>query len=98
MEDASNIVAFPGTENSSPRTVPGHGSIDMNSDLVEEAQKVIPEPPILINMISRRVKQLNLGRTPLVETNHRMGTADIALQEIIQGKITPEEADPEVYS
>ena len=95
MADASKskIVAFPGTENSAPQRSWGNGSIDMNSDLVEEAQKVIPEPPLLINVVSRRVKQLNLGRTPLVETNHRMGTADIALCEIIQGKITAEDVE-----
>ena len=61
----------------------------MRSELVDEAAKIIPEPPILINLVSRRVKQLNMGRPPLVETDHRMGTADIALTEIIQGKISP---------
>jgi len=95
MADASIIVAFPGTEKSSTPRSWGNGSVDMNSDLVEEAQKVIPEPPVLINLVSRRVKQLNLGRTPLVETNHRMGAADIALQEIIQGKIAPEDLEEE---
>ncbi|MAS93399.1 MAG: DNA-directed RNA polymerase subunit omega [Verrucomicrobiales bacterium] len=59
----------------------------MRSDLVEEASKVIPEPPVLINLVSTRVKQLNLGRTPLVKVDHRMGAADIALTEIIEGKI-----------
>ncbi len=62
----------------------------MRSELVEEASKVIPDPPILINLVSRRVKQLNLGRAPLVATDHRMGAADIALTEIIEGKISPE--------
>ncbi|MEX2579013.1 MAG: DNA-directed RNA polymerase subunit omega [Verrucomicrobiales bacterium] len=59
----------------------------MRSDLVEEASKIIPEPPVLINLISARVKQLNMGRTPLVSTDFRMGAADIALMEIIEGKI-----------
>jgi len=93
MSDKSKIVAFPGTENSSPRRTWGNGSSDMNSDLVEEAQKIIPEPPVLINMVSRRVKQLNMGRSPLVETDHRMGAADIALKEIIEGKIAVEEVE-----
>ncbi len=62
----------------------------MTSELVDEASKVITEPPVLINLVSRRVKQLNLGRAPLVQTDHRMGTADIALTEIIQEKISPE--------
>ncbi|MEC5129389.1 DNA-directed RNA polymerase subunit omega [Verrucomicrobiales bacterium BCK34] len=65
----------------------------MRSDLVVEASKVIPEPPVLINLVSSRVKQLNLGRTPLVETDHRMGAADIALTEIIEGKISVDEKE-----
>lgn len=69
----------------------------MRSDLVVAASKVIPEPPVLINLVSTRVKQLNMGRSPLVKTDHRMGAADIALTEIIEGKIgvAPKEADPE---
>ncbi len=65
----------------------------MNSDLVVEASKIIPEPPVLINLVSARVKQLNLGRTPLIITDHRMGTADIALTEIIEGKIAVDETE-----
>ena len=67
----------------------------MRSDLVEEASKVIPEPPVLINLVSARVKQLNMGRAPLVQTDHRMGAADIALTEIIEGKIQVEEKEEE---
>ena len=59
----------------------------MNSDLVDEATKVIPHPPLLINMVSRRVRQLNMGRGPLVERKSGMGFADVALQEIIEGKV-----------
>ncbi len=93
-EEGSNIVDFPGTEKPKPSGYQsGTGSINMRSDLVVEASKVIPEPPVLINLVSSRVKQLNLGRTPLVETDHRMGAADIALTEIIQGKISVEERD-----
>ncbi|MCB1236171.1 MAG: DNA-directed RNA polymerase subunit omega [Verrucomicrobiae bacterium] len=66
----------------------------MRSDLVEQASKVITEAPILINLVSRRVKQLNTGRSALVQVEPRMGAADIALKEIIEGKIrveTPED-------
>ena len=62
----------------------------MRSDLVEAAAKVIPQAPLLINMVSRRVKQLNQGRSALVEVEPRMGNADIALKEIIEGKIIAE--------
>ncbi len=59
----------------------------MKSELVEKASAVMPDPQILINMVSRRVKQLNDGRAPLVDTLPSMGAADIALMEIIEGKI-----------
>lgn len=61
----------------------------MRSDLVVAASKIIPEPPVLMNLVSARVKQLNNGRSPLVKVDHRMGAADIALTEIIEGKIGP---------
>ncbi len=65
----------------------------MNSELVDQASKVIPEAPVLINLVSARVKQLNTGRPPLVKVDPRMGTSDIALTEIIEGVIGPAEKD-----
>lgn len=94
-EDASNIVAFTEGNSEVKRSASGKGSITMRSDLVEAASKVIPEPPVLINLVSTRVKQLNLGRTPLVKVDHRMGAADIALTEIIEGKIGVDHGDGE---
>ena len=40
----------------------------MKAELVEQASKIIPEPQMLINVVSRRVAQLNNGRAPLVPT------------------------------
>ena len=95
-DDASNIVSFPGTESQKPSGATNrNGSSNMRSDLVDEASKVIPEPPVLINLVSARVKQLNLGRSPLVQTDHRMGAADIALTEIIEGKIGVDDEETE---
>lgn len=68
----------------------------MRSDLVEQASAIIPEPPLLINMVSRRVKQLNMGRTPLIQPEPRMGVADIALLEIIEGKVAVDNLDGDV--
>jgi DNA-directed RNA polymerase subunit omega len=42
---------------------------------------------VLINLVSKRVAQLNQGRSPLIEALPSMGFADIALTEIIEGKI-----------
>lgn len=59
----------------------------MKAELVDKAAKIITDPPILINMVSKRVRQLNQGRPPLVERRPGMREADIALTEIIEGKI-----------
>lgn len=94
-EDASNIVTFPESGNAPESPSSGKRPINMRSDLVVAASKVIPEPPVLINLVSTRVKQLNMGRSPLVRTDHRMGAADIALTEIIEGKISVEPRETE---
>ena len=47
----------------------------MKAELVEQASKIIPEPQMLINVVSRRVAQLNNGRAPLVPTTPHMGYA-----------------------
>ncbi len=62
-------------------------SIFMNALLLEEASKVIPQPQVLINMVSHRVKQLMAGSRPMVEDAFRLGLADIAFMEIAQGKL-----------
>jgi DNA-directed RNA polymerase subunit omega len=62
----------------------------MRDDYIKEAQKVIPDPNILINVVSRRVKQLKRGSRPLVESLEKLSPEDIALREIIEGKINHE--------
>ncbi len=77
--DESNIVPFEPSKRSPVKP--------MKSSLVNEAAKIIQDPQILVNVVSKRVAQLNQGRAPLVETLPSMGAADIALTEIIEGKI-----------
>ena len=60
----------------------------MSSQLLEEASKVIPNTALLVNLVSRRVRQLTMGHRPLVEVGPRMSHADVALKEIIDGKLT----------
>ena len=60
----------------------------MMSHLLEEAAKKVTSPQVLINIVSRRVRQLSQGHRPLVEPGPRMGLADIALKEIIEGKLS----------
>ncbi|RFC44418.1 MAG: DNA-directed RNA polymerase subunit omega [Verrucomicrobia bacterium] len=60
----------------------------MTSHLLEEALKKVPTQQALVNIVSKRVRQLNQGERPLVDAGFRTGFADIALQEIIEGKLT----------
>jgi DNA-directed RNA polymerase subunit omega len=59
----------------------------MKSDLVDKASEIVTDPLVLINLVSQRVRQLNAGRSPLIATRPSMGVADIALTEIIEGKL-----------
>jgi len=59
----------------------------MKSDLLDKASEIVTDPLVLVNLVSQRVRQLNSGRSPLIPTRPSMGVADIALQEIIEGKI-----------
>lgn len=66
----------------------------MKTELVEKASEVITDIPTLINMVSKRVRQLNNGRSPLIPMVERLGAADIALTEIIEGKIVVAKDEP----
>jgi DNA-directed RNA polymerase subunit omega len=59
----------------------------VRDDYLKEAQKTIPDANLLINVVSRRVKQLKRGSRPLVESLEKLNPEDIALREIIEGKI-----------
>ncbi len=60
----------------------------MKADLVKAASEVITNQQILVNMVSRRVRQLLLGHRPLVEHVPGLCQADIALTEIANRKLT----------
>ena len=62
----------------------------MKPDLVQSAFAIIPNQQILVNMVSRRVRQLCLGHRPLVEFVPGLGHADVALSEIAAGKLVYE--------
>ena len=64
--------------------------ITMKSKYFQPAAKLIPAPELLINLVSRRVRQLIQGQRPLTLTDPKMDFADIALKEISEGKITYE--------
>lgn len=67
----------------------------MRDDYLQNALKVVGDPAILVNVVSRRVKQLRRGNRPLVESLEKMTAEDTALREIAEGKISFELASPE---
>jgi len=67
----------------------------VRDDYLKAARKKIPDPNILVNVVSRRVKQLKSGLKPLVESLERLDPEDIALREIIDEKISYQLFEPE---
>jgi DNA-directed RNA polymerase subunit omega len=59
----------------------------MNSEFVKQALEKVGNPYDLVNIVSRRVRQLNGGMRPLLANVGQMGVADIALSEIIEEKL-----------
>ena len=63
----------------------------MNAELAKKAAEKVGNPNVLINLVSRRVRQLNSGggglSRPLVDNATTLGVADIALREIVEEKI-----------
>ena len=74
----------------------------MNAEYCKKALEKVGNPNVLINLVSRRVRQLNSGgggiSRPLLADTTGMGAADIALLEIIEEKVgwdLPELAETE---
>ena len=64
---------------------------NMNAELCKKANEKVGNPNVLVNLVSRRVRQLNSGggglNRPLIDNVGNLGAADIALREIIEEKI-----------
>ena len=67
----------------------------LNAELTKKALEKVGNPNVLVNLVSRRVRQLNSGAgamsRPLIAEVGNMGAADIALLEIIEDAV--EESD-----
>jgi DNA-directed RNA polymerase subunit omega len=63
----------------------------VNAELCKKALEKVGNPNVLINLVSRRVRQLNSGggglNRPLIADATNLGMADVALREIIEEKI-----------
>ena len=84
--DAPTILQFPSGPSRTARSLR-----NMTAQLLQEAAKVIPNQQLLINVVSKRVRQLGIGHRPLVEATPKSSLTDIALKEIIAGKLSYEE-------
>ena len=64
----------------------------MNAALITQALEKIPNPNMLVNLVSRRVRQLNAGggraSQALLVDRGNLSAADIALTELIEGKMS----------
>ncbi len=63
----------------------------MNSEICKKALEKVINPNILVNLVSRRVRQLTSGggsgSRPLLAETAGLGAGDIAMLEIIEGKM-----------
>lgn len=66
----------------------------MNSELAKKALEKVGNPNILVNLVSRRVRQLTSGSRPLLADTAKLGAADIAMLEIIEDKMSWELLEP----
>jgi DNA-directed RNA polymerase subunit omega len=60
----------------------------MRDDYLQAAHLIIPDAMVLVNVVSRRVKQLRRGARALVVSLEKLSLEDVALREIIEGKIS----------
>jgi DNA-directed RNA polymerase subunit omega len=70
----------------------------LNAELLKKAAEQIGNPNILVNLVSRRVRQLNAGggalSRPLLSDTTGMGAADIAMTELVEDKLGWELTEP----
>ena len=62
----------------------------MKQNLVQDALKTVQSPQILVNIVSKRVRQLGQGFRPLVAYDPKLTFMDVALKEVAEGKLTYE--------
>ena len=63
----------------------------MNATYLEKAKERMPNIPLLVNVVSKRVRQLNAGQRPLIKPDTPdMDHLDLALKEVAEGKLSAE--------
>jgi len=70
----------------------------VNAELAKKAVEKVGNPNVLVNLISRRVRQLSSGggglSRPFIADAGHLGAADIALRELLEEKIGWEMPEP----
>jgi DNA-directed RNA polymerase subunit omega len=59
----------------------------MRDDYFKEALAIVGDPEVLVSMTAERVKMLRHGNRPLVEFPETLSLVDVALREIVDGRI-----------
>ena len=63
----------------------------MNAELLKKAHEKIPSVPVLVNLVSKRERELINGAKPLIKPETLdVDKCDIALQEVAEGKLIAE--------
>ena len=63
----------------------------MNTEHLKQAHERVPSVPVLVNLISKRVKQLIAGEKPLVKPlSSDEDKGDTARREVAEGKLISE--------
>ena len=63
----------------------------MDAKLLKAAHEKIPSVPVLVNLISKRERELINGAKPLIKPDSLdVDKCDIALQEVAEGKLVAE--------
>ena len=63
----------------------------MDTKLLKAAHEKIPSVPVLVNLISKRERELINGAKPLIRPESLdVDKCDIALQEVAEGKLVAE--------
>jgi DNA-directed RNA polymerase subunit omega len=62
-------------------------------NLMDRAQERMPNVPLLVNVVARRVRQLNAGQRPMVKPGDQFtSNFELALREVSEGKLAAETA------
>ena len=63
----------------------------MDANLLKAAHEKVPSVPVLVNLISKRERELINGAKPLIRPSSLdVDKCDIALQEVAEGKLIAE--------